>query len=173
MMTYLGGAVQTFQYRPGYNNVQFAGMALAAIVLAAIWWSSGNSTNLILSFFLVAFAIVGSVGKNGGGIALAFDDKSVTVRSGAGLKTFAWGEVTSIYLQKRNASSVLTIPFGGTLFICFETTRDSLFENRVWLSTNTMELPPNGPGALLEMLNRTWEASKKIAPSNQAHRKSA
>jgi hypothetical protein len=76
-----------------------------------------------------------------------------------GVNEYAWQDVTGIYMQKIGTSWVMMMPIGGSMSICFQTSRMSLTFGRTWLPVASVDLPTGGASELLDTLIHTWEAA--------------
>lgn len=151
--------MQTFQSRRGYYAHQSARMVFAALGCAALWWQSGNSAILGTAVLVAGCAFVSFHSMMSDEPALSFDEENVRINTPFGVNEYAWQDVTGIYMQKIGTSWVMMMPIGGSMSICFQTSRMSLTFGRTWLPVASVDLPTGGASELLDTLIHTWEAA--------------
>jgi hypothetical protein len=149
--------MQTFQCRQGFYGHQAARMAAAAFACVALWWHSGDRTILCLAVFIAVCALLSFHSMMNNEPALSFDEDNVRINTPFGVNEYAWQDVTGIYMQKVGGSRILMMPIGGSMCICFKTSRMSLTFGCTWLPVSAVDLPPGGVSELLDTLIHTWE----------------
>ena len=151
--------MHTFQVRQGYYAHQLARMGIASAGCLALWWHSGGLTTLCLAAFIAVCAFITFQSMMSQEPPLSFNDEIVRINTPFGVNEYAWQDVTGIYMQKIGTSWVMMMPIGGSMAICFQTSRMSLTFGRTWLPLGAIDLPQGGASELLEALNHTWEAA--------------
>jgi hypothetical protein len=151
--------MHTFQFKQGYCAHQAARMAFSSLGLVVLSWHSGQWSTLGAAVLVAGCALVCFRNMMTDAPAFSFDDQNVRINTPFGVNELAWREITAIYMQPVGASMVMTMPFGGTMSICFQSSRRTLTFGRTWLPLGAIDLPPGGASELLETLNHTWEAA--------------
>ncbi|MBV8908719.1 MAG: hypothetical protein JOZ20_06940 [Sphingomonas sp.] len=144
--------MRSFYYRSGKNAATALTSGTLAILAGWQWWSDGDIVWLISVVMLGLAALTGLAKAMNSEPALKFDNERVWVRTAFGNHAVSWKQVLGIALQVMTVRYWGVIPIGRREILCISIEGGSFGARRLRVPAASIELPPGGASALVQIL---------------------